>query len=77
MTASVQSVLLFGFGNGTVNGSTGLVVTLGFGVPELVATITGPWSNVIACQSWQPRIAAHKTDRIESSARQERIEANG
>ena len=34
MISSVQSVLLLGFGNGTVSGGSGLVTTLGFGTED-------------------------------------------
>ena len=74
MDGSVQSVLLFGFGNGTVDGSTGLVLTLGFGVPELAATLIGLWGDAIDCHGNADRINVHgNQDRIDVYGNQDRV----
>lgn len=51
MASSIQSVLLFGYGNGTISGATDLVITLGFGI----ASVSAP---TVVYDSWAapPRI---------------------
>lgn len=50
---SIASVVLGGFGNGTVSGSIALVVTRGYAIGEEVPTVDGPgcW---VAGQVYRP-----------------------
>lgn len=75
MDGSPSSVISLGFGSW---GSSGLTLTLGFGVGGVSATIVGVWSQVIHAFSDQPRIAIHSTTLTGRTADgNERIEVDG
>jgi hypothetical protein len=70
---SPQAVLTVGFGSW---GSTGDVITLGFGTGAVSATLVGAWSSVIPCNLSQSRIdAAQGAGRVLASITQGRIGA--
>lgn len=72
LTGSPSSVLTLGLGSW---GSTGLVLTLGFGAGEQGATLVGQWSNVLHLYTANERLALRTANqRLDIKTANERLE---
>jgi hypothetical protein len=67
MDGSASSILMFGLGNGTFDGSPSLMVTRGLGIAAQAATMTGPWINVMELHAGK-RLELHAGQRLELRA---------
>lgn len=62
MPASVASVTLLGYGNGTFAGSVNLLPTLGFGIGS--APTTSPWSGGLVAEHHNRVLIAGQHTRV-------------